>query len=308
MDQKKNPNKKKKILYCNNCNNFGHFFKRCSDPITSWGIILIKIENNIRPIIHSENTTIFNNGIYINNKYDLNKIHDNINDIKFLLISRKHSLGFIEFIRGRYKISNIEHIKYLIQQMQQNEIDNIKNNINTFKHLWKYLWGNDQARMNNFEYNISKKKFDQLNNELYVDVKLEYLLDNIKPNYLIPEYGFPKGRKNKSESDRECAIREFCEESNLDKNDIKIIDEINPITENLIGTNGIKYRHIYYVAEYVSDKIISDINISKLNNETGNMDFYNYVDSALLIRSYHIEKYNIVTQLLFYYLNKILNE
>ena len=32
-------NNKKKI--CNNCNKYGHEFKQCPEPITSWGIILI---------------------------------------------------------------------------------------------------------------------------------------------------------------------------------------------------------------------------------------------------------------------------
>ena len=36
---------------------------------------------------------------------------------------------------------------------------------------------------------------------------------------------------------------------------IKIIDSIEPIEENLIGTNGIKYRHIYVLIPLNQKKV-----------------------------------------------------
>ena len=57
--------------YCNNCGNFGHIYKHCRHPILSYGIIL----------------------------YD-DSIPDNI---KIVMIERKDSISYIEFLRGKYK-------------------------------------------------------------------------------------------------------------------------------------------------------------------------------------------------------------
>jgi hypothetical protein len=50
--------------------------------------------------------------MYVNNispqtYKDLENLGKIINGIKFLLIERKNSLGYIDFIRGKYKIDNI---------------------------------------------------------------------------------------------------------------------------------------------------------------------------------------------------------
>ena len=37
------PHYKKNQKYCNNCGKFGHYFRECKCPITSYGIICFKI-------------------------------------------------------------------------------------------------------------------------------------------------------------------------------------------------------------------------------------------------------------------------
>jgi 8-oxo-dGTP pyrophosphatase MutT (NUDIX family) len=36
-------------------------------------------------------------------------------------------------------------------------------------------------------------------------------------NFLEPEWSFPKGRRKIKENDLDCAVREFCEETQLTK-------------------------------------------------------------------------------------------
>ena len=72
---------------------------------TSYGVILFKIEN--------EKT-------------------------KILMINRKDSLCYIDFIRGKYKGNDLKYIDKLFSRMSNNEIENIKNK--TFEELWKTLW------------------------------------------------------------------------------------------------------------------------------------------------------------------------
>ena len=36
----------KKNVYCGNCGEFGHLYRRCTQPITSLGLISYRIDNN----------------------------------------------------------------------------------------------------------------------------------------------------------------------------------------------------------------------------------------------------------------------
>lgn len=265
MDNNKN-NKNNKI--CSNCGIFGHEFKFCKNPITSWGIITVKKKEN---------------------------------GIKFLLIRRKHSLGYIEFIRGRYKPENITGIMYLFKQMTPSEINKIKSM--QFDELWANFWDGDcRNNMNiNKEYKQSKDNFTQLQNNVDVKLDLNFYL-NTHTMYNEPEWGFPKGRKNKNESDIDCAIREFCEETGYNEHDIKLINQTASLIENMTGTNGVEYRHIYYLAEDKTD-IIPSIN-DKNKNEVGDIGYFTYDETMAKLRDYHIEKKNIATTIFKYYLEK----
>ena len=66
--------------FCNNCGKIGHLFHQCKIPITSIGVIAFRI----------------------------NSINDTI---QYLLIRRKDTLGFIDFLRGKYSLNNKEYIK-----------------------------------------------------------------------------------------------------------------------------------------------------------------------------------------------------
>ena len=104
---KKNDNKffNNKTQTCRNCGINGHLYKDCIHPIMSFGIICYKIENN---------------------------------NVKFLMIQRKDSLAFMEFIRGKYNINNREYVNEVIMNMTKNEKTLLKNN--KFKEIWNYDW------------------------------------------------------------------------------------------------------------------------------------------------------------------------
>ena len=67
----------KKTNVCNNCGKQGHMFYQCRLPITSYGIIVFK---------------------------------NTLEGLKFLMIRRKDSFGYIDFIRGKYTHHNIYHL------------------------------------------------------------------------------------------------------------------------------------------------------------------------------------------------------
>lgn len=297
-----NKDDKKKIYSCSNCGFSGHTFKNCNEPITSWGIILVKTNMSIKNCNYFDIKKTVRDGVKIKGMRDIINFQKYINMIKFLLIRRKHSLGYIEFMRGRYFVDNFEGIIYLFQQMTPEEINKLSKF--NFDELWEDLWNKDTKRIthNKKEYLESKEKFEILKNKTNVDLSIDFYIKNVKPFYDTPEWGFPKGRKAKNECDLECALREFYEETGYTKDDINILENVKPIIENITGTNGVSYRHVYYLAEITDD---IKFNIEN-NSEVGDIGFFNYSDANYMIRDYHIEKKDIMNNIFTYYVNMYL--
>lgn len=305
--------KKKYYKYCSNCGKNGHEFKDCKNPITSYGIILLSFnqpellnEESINGDINNFEIGAESDGIRGKNIKEVEIFSTYKNTIKFLLIRRKHTLGYIEFIRGRYKIDNIDGIIFLFQQMTRDEIKKIEEL--SFDELWNDLWGNSEKK-NLFiqEYQKASTKFNELKTN-NTELGLAFYVKNVSPAWDQAEWGFPKGRKNKTETNLESAIREFEEESNINEIDYKIINEIKPLIEEFIGTNGVKYKHIYYVAMYNSKKR-PEINPTNTHQsgEIGAIGFYTYDELIQMIRPYHIERKKLITRLYMYLINKIIS-
>lgn len=220
-------------------------------------------------------------------KYDPSNIvnADNINDdIQFLMVQRKHSLGYMEFMRGRYIIDNIETLVYLVEQMSPVEISDISNK--DFDNLWNSLWDLNNIKNKNHhrEYVQSKQKFYQ--------IKLNYpnIFTSIKPLYSFNEWGFPKGRRESYESDLVCAVREFEEETNLEETNYTLLDKCKSIRENLTGTNGVHYVHNYFL----SILNVNSDNKDETNREIGQTKVLNITECLDKIRPYHKNKIRII--------------
>ena len=302
---------------CSNCGKYGHKYKFCTEPITSMGVILVKI-NDTEKISEEDINMLYDNseekinittkiqGIRCSNNFEMNSFSLNKNKIKFLMIQRKHTLGYCDFIRGRYNLENIDGIIFLFQQMTQEEINKIGSL--SFDELWDDFWTPKAKSAHKNEYEHSKKIFSQLEAQQKNSLGLKFFVENVTPTWKSPEWGFPKGRRNMKESNIACAVREFKEESGIDNSQYKLLTNIEPIVENLIGTNGIKYRHIYYIGityEDINPKI-EQSNVYQ-TEEIGGIGFFTYDESINLIRSYHINKKKILTTLYMYIINKFIN-
>jgi hypothetical protein len=209
----------------------------------------------------------------------------NINDnIQFLMVQRKHSLGYLEFMRGRYSIEHKDKLIYLIQQMSPNEISDISTK--DFDYLWNTLWDLNNIKNKNHqkEYIQSKQKFYQ------IKIIFPNIFEDTKPLYDFNEWGFPKGRRESYESDLVCAIREFEEETNLNESNYTIFEKCKSIRENLIGTNGVNYTHNYFLS-IINDN--SDSN-DESNLEIGQTKVLNIVECLNRIRPYHKNKIRII--------------
>ena len=113
-----------KYSFCNNCGKQGHLYHQCKRPITSIGIIAFRKREG---------------------------------KIEFLMICRKNSLGFVDFMRGKYKIHNLLHLNNLINEMTNEEKKILVQN--DFKYLWQQLWGDYMGMQYRGEEVLSKEKF-----------------------------------------------------------------------------------------------------------------------------------------------------
>lgn len=245
--------------YCNNCGKNWHTYKYCKLPITSNGIINVNI---------GEKRT-------------------------YLMIRRKHSLGFVEFMRGRYSINNVHYLMNIIDEMTLEEKDQLCNN--DFHTLWKTLWG---INSNDIRYKPEEKitfdKFTQLKEGIMYKDKfytLEMLIKESKTTWTEPEWGFPKGRRNYKEKDLNCALREYEEETGLKKSNIKILSNILPFDEIFTGSNYKSYKHTYYVG-INQDTENNCENFQKV--EVSAMKWFTLEEVVQLIRPYNIERIELI--------------
>jgi hypothetical protein len=289
----------KKNYYCSNCNRKGHYFKNCLEPIISNGIIGIYLEEfdkNLIPILEGyliDNLKIFHtkgnnspknkSGTWLENNSKIKTFELN-SKIKFLMIQRKKSLGYLEFIRGRYQIDNDDAIIHLLEQMTPEELNDIIKK--DFDYLWQNLWDENNIRNKNHhkEYVVSKNKFYQLK------MNKMKLLTETKPLFVFNEWGFPKGRRESYESDIVCAIREFEEETDYNEKQYTLLEDCKHIRENLVGTNGVNYAHNYFLTVLHEKNEYFD----KSNREIGDIKVMDINECLDVIRPYHKNKIKII--------------
>jgi 8-oxo-dGTP pyrophosphatase MutT (NUDIX family) len=241
--------------FCNNCGKNGHVYHQCKKPIISLGIILFQKTQN---------------------------------DIKYLMICRKDSLGYIDFLRGKYLLNNKKYILNLINEMTIKE----KQNLITMKfdELWKNLWGERLGLQYKNEEKIARDKFETLKSGVNLGYDIEFnlvsLIKESNTNWITPEWGFPKGRRNNQEKDLSTAIREFEEETGISRNKIDLIANVFPLSEIFMGSNLKSYLHKYYLASCKETSVETRIQQS----EVSDLKWLTLKECLNKIRSYNLEK------------------
>ena len=252
--------------YCNNCGKNGHSYNQCKLPIMSIGVVAFK--------------------------------RDEEKNIRFLMIRRKDTLGFMDFMRGKYSIYNKHYILNLLKEMTIAEKTKLLEN--DFTTLWNGLWNkNVISEQYKIEENSSSEKFKALvagillYNDFYT---LSTLIEESNQTELWEEteWGFPKGRRNYHENDYECALREFTEETGYNKKSIKSVENILPFEEIFTGSNYKSYKHKYYLM-YMSE---NDGELSHYDkSEVSKMEWKTFDECMKCIRSYNLEKKRMLTNI-----------
>jgi len=253
---------------CRNCGQYGHIYKDCPEPITSFGIICYRVPCPGK--------------------------------IEYLMIQRKDSLSFMEFIRGKFDVCQIDYVGKLLSGMTHDERRMLLET--PFEQLWNHVWYQPSIPRHTVEYEHSKAKFDSLLAGFVCEgrrVSLSSLLKEWPSQFAEPEWGFPKGRRKIREDDAICAIREFSEETGFSETDIQLVQDISPFEEIFFGTNNVLYRHIYYVAclSHSMDKPLwvdpSNINQAR---EVRALEWFNSDDVISHIRTHNHERKHLFMQ------------
>ena len=245
--------------FCNNCGKRGHIFPHCKSPITSLGIIAIR---------------------------------QNKKEYEYLMIRRKDSLGYVDFLRGRYNINNPTYIQNILDVMTLDERQRIM--LQSFDTLWYALWEGNPSIQYRMEEKESRIKFNILKKGVIVNKRLyslrTFIFDS-KTKWMEQEWGFPKGRRNYKENDIICALREFEEETGYDRKSVSLIQNLAPLEEIFTGSNYKSYKHCYFIG-FINNDTPPKKTFQK--SEVSKIEWKKHEDVLKCIRTYNIEKINIV--------------
>ena len=250
----------KQSQFCNNCGKMGHSYNQCCKPITSLGMVAF------------------------------NKLLDK-DCLKYLLICRKDSLGYVEFMRGKYPLYNQEYIQNIINEMTIQEKANLLTK--DFNSLWKELWGDYYGVQYKTEEKSASEKFYQVKEGIHLFdenfFNLEQLIQNSNTSWTEPEWGFPKGRRNYNENDLTSALREFGEETGISKHKIHVVKNFIPFEEIFTGSNFKSYKHKYFIAH---------TNCNELTNyqksEVSKIKWMSLEEASKAIRPYNLERIDLL--------------
>jgi len=258
----------KNLNICNNCGKSGHMFHQCKLPITSYGVIVFRSSPH---------------------------------GIQFLMIRRKDSFGFIDFIRGKYSPYNIYQIQNIINEMSVSEKQRLITE--PFSELWNNMWGDTTNSQYKSEEQISCKKMEIILNGVNINdeiINLKDLIERSNTNWEETEWEFPKGRRNHKETDLDCALREFEEETGIPKEKLRVVENLLPFEEVFIGTNHKSYKHKYFLA-YMNE--VDDFLNNYQLSEVSKIEWKTLDECLDSIRMYNLEKINLIINI-----NKLLQE
>lgn len=183
-------------------------------------------------------------------------------DNKVLLVQRRFTYAFMDFIMGKY--SNLDSVKKLLNEMTLVELSDIYSL--DFNKLWDKLWLPYQTlqKPNAFLY---EKVFNKFKTFFLFDGgdRLRSFIDQSVPTGALI-WNIPRGRKNTSkETDIYCAMRELDEETGYKKVDYTILPNYNKEVSYIHGDT--KYICKYFIASlniHPSDKHFDSKNMREV--------------------------------------------
>ena len=189
------------------------------------------------------------------------------NNIEILLIKKRYTYHFFEIVMAHYKKGDNNYIKHMFDNMSYAEKIDIMSM--QFSCMWQRIYQANPERFynivdvyknSNFSNSPIEQRYSESENyKLYIEKKnkfernflkdggkkLRTLINQSSDSKVIWE--MPKGGKNANESNIECAIREFYEETSIKSNKYRILYDVPPLIDSFVD-NDIIYKTVYYMA------------------------------------------------------------
>ena len=118
---------------CANCGKLGHLYRNCVLPTMSFGVICFRW---------------------------VWKKDQNIRIPQYLMVQRRDSLCYVEFVRGKYDLKDVGYITRLLSNMTNEERWKIQTS--SFAELWLSFWQLDKIKSVSRDYLSAKQKFEKL--------------------------------------------------------------------------------------------------------------------------------------------------
>lgn len=305
-------------ITCTNCNGHNHLFKDCKKPIQSNGILawtlrpkkletvknaIVTTDDNATTTDDNATTTTADNATTTATAKEVKNVavttqppEDNPRafhewmcklwqsgkfNLSVCLIQRRHTISYEAFVRGKY---TREELHVYRDRMTSQEIERIRTN------SWEVLYSNVMAVKDTHYMQREKRKAKQL----YDSIDIVNLTSQAKALYHEPTWEFPKGRRFAHETDQECALREFEEETGVPVADTIATDQW--VEEEFCGLNKRMYRNRYCIAFVhpgTSGPYVDQQNASQ-TSEINAAKWCTYEESLKLLRPFHPEKHEVL--------------
>lgn len=269
-------------LFCMNCGKNNHGYPQCQEPLSSYGIICFnRGEKNTGEyqVVMVRRQHTMNYVEFLRGKYDVNGAEYLVElfcgmtraEIAFITANPnfevlRRDLGMDNNWKRAYKA------EYDNSELKFNYILNLGILANIIRAV-NHIWGTGFPEIGGLELAPAEKFWSTEGKSC--DARLDELRQRFNPNggegklYDEPEWGIPKGRRDNKETDLQCAIREFQEETQITGNELTIYKNILPLEEVYVGNNGVRYRHVYFIAELKGDITRNDTNQMDTDDNTG---------------------------------------
>ena len=110
------------------------------------------------------------------------------------MICRKDTLGYVDFIRGKYPIADKRYLLNIFGEMTLKEKGSLLEK--DFSQMWQSLWGRDVGIQYRGEEKVSRLKFEKLRAGVTNEAgtyDVASLIAESGQDWAEPEWGFPKG-------------------------------------------------------------------------------------------------------------------
>lgn len=179
---------------------------------------------------------------------------------KILMIKKKYTYSFFDFVYGKYKKKDSRSIMVLLNNMTYIE-KSLISKLN-FGRMWEYIWGF------NPEYDVfsqSNKNFKKGLN-IFFQKKAQFdsyfahnsgkRINGLIKNSVNAEavWEIPKGRKKINETEIDAAMREFNEETSVSSSKYKIFWHVAPIIDTYY-TSDVLYTTKYFLAGCLTNNL-----------------------------------------------------